>query len=196
MDGIMDEVLLRVIEPWWREAAEADLPIVHAICQDFHPSLLERLEVFGEKLKLFPAGCRVLVRSGEIVGYGFSYPWLLYSIPPNDTFLDALPSNPDCIFIHDVVVMPHARRHGAAKRFIEIVAAVGRERNISALAAVSVYNTHPIWAKCGFEMIERPDLAENLESYGETARYIMRRLREGGATPLALARARSSTLRR
>lgn len=166
-----------VIEPQWRQATETDLPTIDEVGNGIHLSLPERPEIFAEKLKLFPAGCRVLIYSGEIVGYGMSHPWRLNSIPPLDTFLMALPAKPDCIFIHDVVVLPHARGHSAAERFVEIVAAVAREQDIPALALVSVYNTHPLWMKCGFEVIDRRDLAEKIKSYGDTARYMMRRLR-------------------
>ena len=106
-----------------------------------------------------------------------SHPWHLNKIPPLDTFLKVLPSQPDCIFIHDVVVLPRARGHGAAEKFVEIVADVARERLIPALALVSVYDTHPLWMKCGFEIVQRPDLAEKLQSYGATARYMVRKLR-------------------
>jgi GNAT superfamily N-acetyltransferase len=165
-----------VSEPAWRQATAADLPIIDEIGNGIHLSLPERPEVFAEKLRLFRPGCRVLFLSGEVVGYGMSHPWRLNSIPPLDTFLETLPTDPDCIFIHDVVVLPRARGHSAAERFVEIVAAVARERGIPALALVSVYNTHPLWMKCGFEVREREDLAQKLESYGETARYMVRSL--------------------
>jgi GNAT superfamily N-acetyltransferase len=163
--------------PQWRQATADDLGAIDAIGNGVHLSLPERPEVFAEKFDLFSPGCRVLIHSGEIVGYGMSHPWHLNKIPPLDTFLEALPSQPDCIFIHDVVVLPRARGHGAAEKFVEIVADVARERLIPALALVSVYDTHPLWMKCGFEVVQRPDLAEKLQSYGATARYMMRNLR-------------------
>jgi GNAT superfamily N-acetyltransferase len=163
--------------PHWRLATTDDLGAIDAIGNGIHLSLPERPEVFAEKLNLFPAGCRALIQSGEIVGYGMSHPWHLNSIPPLDTFLKALPSRPDCIFIHDVVVLPRARGHGAAEKFVEIVADVACERRIPALALVSVYDTHPLWMKCGFEIVQQTSLAEKLESYGATARYMVRNLR-------------------
>ena len=163
--------------PRWRQATADDLQAIDAIGNGIHLSLPERPEVFAEKLNLFPSGCRALIYSGEIVGYGISHPWYLNKIPPLDTFLNVLPSQPDCIFIHDVVVMPRARSHGAAARFVQIIADVARERRISALALVSVYDTHPLWMKCGFEIVRRTDLSEKLQSYGDTARYMVRMLR-------------------
>src|SRR5262249_10292041 len=104
-------------------------------------------------------------------------PWRLNSIPPLDKFLESLPAEPDCIFIHDVVVLPHARGHRAGERFVETIVAVARKWDIANLALVSVYNTHPLWMKCGFKVFDRPDLAEMIQSYGATARYMVRALR-------------------
>lgn len=166
----------RTTIPQWRRATADDLKAIDEIGNGIHLSLPERPEVFAEKLNLFPPGCRVLIYSHEIVGYGISHPWQLNTIPPLDTFIKTLPSQPDCIFIHDVVVLPRARGHGSAERFIEIVADTAREHLIPALALVSVYDTHPLWMKCGFEVVRRPDLAEKLRSYGDTARYMVRKL--------------------
>lgn len=166
-----------VHEPSWRQTDEGDLAAIDAIGNSIHLSLPERPEVFAEKLRLFPAGCRTLILYGDIVGYGMSHPWRLYNIPPLDTFLEALPASPDCIFIHDVVVLPRARGHHAAEQFIDIIVSAAHDRTIQSVALVSVYNTHPLWMRCGFEVVAHPELSEKLKSYGETARYMIRRLR-------------------
>lgn len=57
------------------------------------------------------------------------------------------------------------------KQFIEIIATVGRQRNIPALMPVSAYDTYPVGAKCGFEMIEWPDLAEKQSRTGRRPEY-------------------------
>src|ERR1039458_640754 len=93
----------------WRPAVAADLETIDRIANIVHPGLPERPEVFAEKLSLFPEGCFVLVQNSEIVGYGFSHPWLLYRIPLLDSFLGTLPLSPECLFIHDVVVIEQAR---------------------------------------------------------------------------------------
>ncbi len=48
------------------------------------------LQVFAEKLSLFPSGCHVLVRHEKVIGYGLSHPWILNSIPPLDSFLKGI----------------------------------------------------------------------------------------------------------
>jgi len=161
------------IEPAWRVIEKPDISTIGEIGNATHLNLPERPQVFAEKVQIFSKGCRVLVYSGEVVGYGISHPWHLFSVPPLDTFLKALPSEPSCIFINDVVVLPEARGRGAALQFIDIIAAVARERNIPSLALVSVYDTCPLWAKRGFKVVHRPNLAQKLRSYGDTAKYMV-----------------------
>jgi Acetyltransferase (GNAT) family len=106
----------------WRPAAAADLDDIEKIGDAIHAELLEKPEIFAEKLCLFPEGCFVLVQNEIIVGYGFSHPWLLNRIPALNEFLLRLPSTPDCILIHDVAVLQPVRGRGAAGALIELIA--------------------------------------------------------------------------
>jgi hypothetical protein len=123
--------------PIWRSAKSDDLEMINRIADMIHVDLPERPEVFAEKLQLFPQGCFALVQNGAVVGYGVSHPWQLNSIPPLDTFLGALPASPECLFIHDVVVLPQARKFGASGELIKLLAGVPRHQGISFLALVS-----------------------------------------------------------
>ena len=163
--------------PIWRPARAADLPAIARIAAQIHPALPERAEIFAEKLALFPEGCFVLMRRGAPVGYGVSHPWRGHGIPPLDTFLTALPSAAECLFLHDVAILPEARGHGAG-RFVEIVAAVAHARKLAALALVAVYGTQPLWSRLGFAVVPDPALAPKLEPYGEGAAYMVRRSAE------------------
>jgi GNAT superfamily N-acetyltransferase len=162
--------------PKWRAATASDLEVIQRIGDEIHVDLPERPEVFTEKFNLFPEGCFALVQDAKVVGYGFSHPWLLKSIPPLDRFLGSLPQSPECLFIHDVVVLQQARGHDAAGDLIEIIARLARQRGIAYLALVSVYNTHPLWARFGFETMTDAALNNKLKSYGNTARYMVRKL--------------------
>ena len=162
--------------PNWRAATAADLKIINRIADEIHVNLPEQTEVLAEKFNLYPEGCFVLIHNGDVVGYGFSHPWLLYSIPALDRFLGGLPPSPECLFVHDVVVLPQGRGHGAAGVLVELIANLARQRRIALLALVSVYNTHPLWARCGFEIVSDPTLNDKLKSYGDTARYMVRKL--------------------
>ena len=160
----------------WRTAGDTDLDSINAIADATHVDLPERPEVFAEKLRLFPQGCFVLAENGTAVGYAVSHPWYVNKIPPLDAFLSDLPPSPDCLFIHDVAVAPNSRRQGAAGKLIETLSDLARRQGISALALVSVYDTHPLWARHGFQICSSPELSEKLKSYGTTAKYMRRPL--------------------
>jgi predicted N-acetyltransferase YhbS len=160
----------------WRPAGQADLESVQKISDEIHVDLPEQPKIFLEKFNLFPEGCLVLLHEGDVVGYSLSHPWRLNSIPTLNQFLSSLPAEPNCLFIHDLAVLPHARGRGAANALIEIVESLARKRAIPNLALVSVYGTYPLWGRFGFEVVTDATLAGKLQAYGEHARYMVRRL--------------------
>ena len=157
----------------WRAATASDLNAIERIANVVHPDLAERPDVFAEKLDLFPEGCFVLVKHDILWGYAFVHPWNLNDIPKLNQFLFRLPASSECLLIHDVAVLVRARGHGASKFLLERVANLARERGLSCLALVSVYNSHLHWERLGFQIVSNDRLADKLKSYGETARYMV-----------------------
>jgi ribosomal protein S18 acetylase RimI-like enzyme len=153
-----------------------DLAAIDAIGAELHPLLSERPEVFAEKLRLFPQGSMALVDAAGIAGYGLCHPWRLNDIPPLDSFLVALPRDADCMFIHDVAVLPRARGRRAADAYVEHVCKLARERGLGSLALASVNRTGPLWESFGFMIGGQASLAEKLKSYGDGAIYMVRKL--------------------
>jgi GNAT superfamily N-acetyltransferase len=160
----------------WIPLLPRHLDRVNEIADEIHTSLPERPEVFEEKRRLFPDGCRVLVRDNRVVGYAVSHPWLLGLIPPLDEFLRALPETPTCLYLHDIVVLPAARGQRAAERFLDYLETLARRMAVGHLALVSVYGTDALWSRHRFEVTQRPELGEKLRSYGPTAKYMTRTL--------------------
>lgn len=159
--------------PLWAQLGAADLKAMHSIADSIHPELPERPEVFAEKMRLYNPGCWKLCRNTEVVGYGVSHPWLLHSIPPLDDFLVKLPPNPDCLYIHDVAILPSARGQSSASKYIDIVNRVARDRLLTHLACVSVYGTDALWARYGFKVVLNDVLTPALLRYGSTAKYMI-----------------------
>ncbi len=89
----------------WQPLTLADLPDVAAIAEAAHPLLPERLEVFAEKLSLFPAGCRKLMDDGRMAGYAIAHPWRYGDPPRLDTLLRALPARPDTLFLPSLTLV-------------------------------------------------------------------------------------------
>ncbi|GLR91949.1 N-acetyltransferase [Bradyrhizobium iriomotense] len=163
----------------WRRAEPSDLPAIIAIATVIHPDLSERADVLVEKMSLFPEGCRVLIAGEDVSGYGIAHPWMLHQIPPLDDFLQRLPPAPDCLYVHDVAVMPASRGNRVAASYIETIARLARANGIEHLALVSVYDTSPFWARHDFRMTAPdPALRIKLASYGGGATYMIRNLAE------------------
>ena len=163
-------------EARWRRTAATDLDAIEGISNSVHPDLSESPAIFAEKLSLFPEGSFVLVTDDTAWGYAFVHPWRLFEIPKLNHFLWRLPSVPDCMLIHDVAVLAPARGQGASKSLLKLVANLAKEQGLSYLALVSVYNSHVHWAHLGFRLASNHILARQLKPYGETARYMVRRL--------------------
>ena len=162
----------RVQDAAWRPATLADVEAIDAIGGQIHTLLPERPEVVAEKIRLFGEGCLVLMAGEEPVGYGIAHPWRLDAVPALDTLICTLPAEAECIFIHDVAILPGARARGAGAAFVRHAGRLATDRGLDRLALVSVYDTHPVWARCGFE-IKALSPGDKLKAYGPTAKYMV-----------------------
>ncbi|HXH46722.1 MAG TPA: GNAT family N-acetyltransferase [Bradyrhizobium sp.] len=163
-------------KPHWRPAHRSDLPAISTIAARIHPDLPERPEVFAEKMRLCPDGCRVLVADDGIVGYGLAHPWMQGLVPPLDTFLQELPDRADCLHIHDVAVLPDFRG-GVTRAYLASLTELAGASGIATLALVSVYTTRPLWEHLGFGAVTGDAaLGAKLACYGEGATYMLRGL--------------------
>lgn len=158
----------------WHPLAAGDLDELCVIAAVAHPSLPERVEVFAEKLRLFPEGCLKFLLDGRMAGYGLSHPWALNAAPRLDAFLGPLPEAPGCFFIHDVALLPAARGRGAAHAFARHAEALARDLGLRRLALVSVYGTARLWARMGFRPARPAGL--DLAGYGPDAEYMVKEL--------------------
>ncbi|MGY8708153.1 GNAT family N-acetyltransferase [Bradyrhizobium sp. 18BD] len=163
-------------KPHWRPARASDLPAISAIAARIHPDLPERPDVLAEKMRLYPEGCRVLIADDAIAGYGLAHPWTRHNIPPLDDFLERLPADADCLYIHDVAVLPDFRG-GVARDYVAVIEQLARASGIATLALVSVYTTRPLWERLGFRPVAaEAQLRAKLASYGGAATYMLRDL--------------------
>ncbi|MGU3658537.1 GNAT family N-acetyltransferase [Methylobacterium fujisawaense] len=160
--------------PDWRPLRAADMGRVQAISELLHPALPERLEVLDEKRRLSPGTC-LGCGGEEIRGYGIAHPWLFGRIPALDEFLEGLPPEPDCLFVHDVALLPHARGRGAAARYIRLLSGLAHAAGLQGLACVAVYGSERLWSQLGFEVVTDGSLQSKLGPYGEAA-YMTARL--------------------
>jgi N-acetylglutamate synthase-like GNAT family acetyltransferase len=118
----------------------------------------------------------VLAAEDEIAGYGLAHPWTRHRIPPLDGFLEQLPGDADCLYVHDVAVLP-GFRGGVAGDYVAAIEQLARASGIATLALVSVYATRPLWERLGFRAVTaNAELRAKLASYGDNATYMLRDL--------------------
>ncbi len=99
-------------QPEWRRMHEQDIASVTAVANVVHLDFFEDEAVFRDRFKLYPAGCFVLARDTEILGYGISHPWKLDTVPALNAVLGELPDDTNTYYIHDIALLPEARSAG------------------------------------------------------------------------------------
>lgn len=104
----------------WRPMVGADLDRVVDVAERVHPDHPEDEAVFEERLALFAAGCAVLSDDHRILGYRIAHPWMLDEPPDLNSLLARLPATPDTLFLHDLALLPEARRRFFASRICRV----------------------------------------------------------------------------
>lgn len=159
--------------PAWRPMAEADIDTVERIAEVIHPSFPERRDVFVERLALFPAGTLIAQAPEVVVGYAIAHPWRRGRPPALDSLLEQLPAAPDCLYLHDVAILPEGRGQRLTEHLVERLRRLAAGHGLGRLALTSVNDTAPMWARYGFAAVT-PDaaLAAKLATYGGDAIYM------------------------
>jgi len=157
----------------WRRMTAFDLAAVQALADKVHPDFFEAPEIFAERLSLYSAGAHVLEVGERPVGYVFSHPWRLGDLPPLNARLGALPEDADTYYLHDLALLPLARRIGAAGRIVAALTKHARARGFPTMSLVAVNASQGFWERHGFVVADRPELAAKLASYESAARYMV-----------------------
>jgi GNAT superfamily N-acetyltransferase len=159
----------------WRQMTVADLPLVERIAEIVHPAYPESAEVPTERLALFPAGCLVAEDgAGAALGYAVSHPSRLGRPPALDSRLGGLPRDADCLYLHDVALLPEARGLGLGEALIVLLRDLARRQGLPMLALTAVNHSAPYWSRRGFKRYPGDAvLAAKLASYGEDAAYMV-----------------------
>jgi GNAT superfamily N-acetyltransferase len=160
----------------WRTLTGYDMPAVVQIAAAVHPDFFESPEVLAERQRLYFHGAYLLEVNERPAGYLLSHPWRLGDVPPLNALLGELPAGSDTYYIHDLALLPVARRIGAAGFITEALAKHARAHGFATMSLVAVNGSQPFWEKHQFAVADRPDLTQKLLSYEETARYMVRPL--------------------
>lgn len=160
----------------WRAMTGYDLDAVEAIANHVHPDFFEAPEVLAERFGLYRNGCYFLELGEKPAGYVLSHPWRYGSLPALDTRLGTLPPEPDTYYIHDLALLPVARRVGAASQIVRALTKHAIAERYQTMTLVAVNGSVPFWQKHGFAVAEVPELYGKLLSYEEAARYMVKHL--------------------
>lgn len=155
----------------WRPMAMTDLAVVDSIANAVHVNYPEDPGVFANRLALFAPGCLMAEEGGLILGYCISHPGTIGEPPPLDTVLDALPAAADCLYIHDVALLPAARGRHLGVALARLLEEVARAHGFDRLSLTAVNNSDGFWASLGYT----PQPCARLASYGD-ATYRVKRL--------------------
>jgi len=134
----------------WRPMHADDLAAVSAISDAVHGRYTEPVAVYAERLALYPEGCRVLVRDGDVAGYLVSHPWHRDTPPALGAMLHALPADADSYYLHDLALLPKARGTGAGRAALDIVVAHARALGFAGITLMAVGGADRFWARHGF----------------------------------------------
>ncbi|MFY8105274.1 MAG: GNAT family N-acetyltransferase [Elstera sp.] len=157
----------------WRPMQPQDLPQVNAIADVVHEAYPEDPAVVTERLALFPLGCRVAESASGPIGYAVAHPWRLVP-PPLDSMLVALPEQIECLYLHDVALLPATRGARLGEALVSYLQDLARQIAAPRLALTAVYETPHYWSRFGFTPYRTPAIAEKLASYSETATFMVR----------------------
>lgn len=158
----------------WRRMQTQDIAGVTSVANIVHPDFFEDEAVFRDRFQIYPAGCFVLVRGAEILGYGISHPWQLDSVPALNSVLGELPKETSTYYIHDIALLPEVRSGGQASRVVELMAAQAERDGFGTRALVAVNGSQGFWEKKGFVVRDVSALEEKLKGYSDKALYMVR----------------------
>lgn len=134
----------------WRPMGQGDVGAAAAISDRVHGAYTEKPAIYAERRRLYPAGCFLLERDGEALGYLVTHPWHSDRPPALDQLIGVLPDAPDRYYLHDLALLPEARGTGAAAAAVDLTIAQARAAGFDRIALTAVNGADAFWRRQGF----------------------------------------------
>lgn len=152
----------------------ADLPAVLQIQAACYTEVSpESLESLRAKLLACPSACFVASVEGETIGYLIALLWEFSNPPVLNAENCHLPSMPDCLYLHDLAVSPHARKGGAGRELVKTFLGFLRNAGMPRASLIAVQNSKPYWERFGFRVAPISDaLKRKISTYGNDVEYM------------------------
>ena len=160
----------------WRAMTGYDMPAVTSIAAVVHPDFFEAPDVLAERQQLYFPGAYLLEVNERPAGYVLSHPYAYGSLPKLNALLGGLPEAADTYYIHDLALLPVARRIGAASYITNALAKHARAHGFPTMSLVAVNGSVGFWQRPEFEVTDIPELFPKQLTYESEARLMVRRL--------------------
>ncbi|MCL1096788.1 GNAT family N-acetyltransferase [Shewanella gelidii] len=128
----------------------------------------ESLVCLQSKWRLSPETCFVFMQNEEIVGYCLAHPWQRQLPPDLNTKVSARPAY-DCLYLHDIAILPKARKRGLAELTLQTLKQQATTLSLAHLALVSIPEAQQYWRNQGFLSL---DISKELSPYGPNSQYM------------------------
>ncbi|WHO40794.1 GNAT family N-acetyltransferase [Sphingobium sp. AP49] len=155
----------------WRPMGRGDVAAVAAISDRVHGDYTEQPAIYDDRLRLYPAGCFLLERDGQALGYLITHPWAGDRPPALDRLIDRLPDAPDRYYLHDLALLPEARGTGAAAAAVDLIVAQARTAGFDRITLTAINGADAFWRRQDF--VDLPVVAD---SYGADSVSMVRML--------------------
>lgn len=158
----------------WTPAPGEAAGEIAAIAAAVHGEYPERVEVFQNRLSLYPEGCLLLTEraSGRAAGYLLSHPWRRADSIALDSLIERLPETPDCLYLHDIALLSKTRGRGMGASGLAAVEAIARREGLNEIVLVALPGALRFWEETGF----RPAGKAAHPGYGAGAACFVKRL--------------------
>lgn len=159
-----------------RMMAAGDIPAVleiQAVC--YTEVTPESKASLHAKLSASQSTCLIASLDGDTVGYLISLPWEFSNPPMLNAETCRLPSSPDCLYLHDLAVIPSARKFGTGRALVDVFLTRLGQLNLGRASLIAVQNSAAYWRRYGFRAVPMSEpLKAKLSTYGEGVVYMER----------------------
>ena len=163
-----------------------DICSIHAIQSRCYPtSLQESVQTLRSKCDVSPLSCWLVENNSCIQAYLITHPWLKETLPAFNQSLQALPTQADVLFLHDLAIDPSARNQGIARTLLRHAFLWAISQNLRKATLIAVQGTQRFWQHHGFMKNEHcsPALRNKLISYGADAECLAYDLKAWQTSP-------------
>lgn len=161
----------------WRAMTAYDLKAVEEIAAAVHPDFFESPDVLAERQQLYRNGCYLLEIGVKPAGYVLSHPWREGEPPALNAPLGDIPANATTYYVHDLALLPVARRIGAASHIVSALTKHAEVEGFATMSLVAVNGSRGFWERHGFAPADAPGLSNRLASYAAEAVLMVKPLR-------------------